>query len=975
MSISYENSSFTGDLSFTGLPVFKETYMFIESKKLKIFASDIEHIYLPKLPNKKIVLPELLKKIGSVSYKGNFTGFINDFVSYGSLKTDLGEIKTDFSLKPESKTKIIFNGKIVALNFNVGKFVDKEKLVGFANINLDGTGFIEDNKKITGTFFGNINQFDFNNYKFTDIQFNGSLKENAFDGSFNLDDPNVKLSLLGHFDLSKKLPEFDFSAKLRNAKLHELKFLNKDSVFDISCDVEAKFKGNNINNSEGNIVVNKLDIQRGSRTLLINSIALHTNFDSLQVTSDIADVDIFGKFDAKSFVPSIIKAFKIYAPSSFSKINTDINNKSNHFTFSVNLKNSKPLLDFFSPGKTISENTTISGRYFPSDSNVAFNLKSAYISTGKIRIENLDINCIADRDSLFSKLTTNKVSVGETIKFNKFSAVSNAKKDSLNTMIKWLISDSSDIWSKMNFKANFMKETSASIPYFKIKLMPTEVSIIDSIWKFKESEIRIDPSSISVISMKIAHKNQELTVKGKISDNKEDTMKFTFSDFDLTNLGFLFNSEKLRLDGMLKGNADLIDFYHNPQISTFLNIDSFTFNNVLLGNTNIEAKWDNAQQKILINANAYKNNIHSLEVTGYYVPANKNYNFTSDLEEVNLQVLQPYLTNIFLIKNGSASGRAFIEGTGNKPVLNGNILLKDGNVLISYLNTSYKFNAIVKIDKNRLMFPNIELKDQNNNYCIINGIIKTNYFKDFNVNFTVDLKNTMVLNTRQVNNSSYYGKVFASGKVSITGLAPDIYIEVSEAKTEKNSILYIPIDNKTDLIDTRVLTFKEKATALDNSTIKINNQSIAKSTLKIQMDLEITPDAEVQLIFDPKIGDIIKSRGSGNMLFEVNPGSGFSMRGDYTIKTGDYLFTLQNIVNKKFKLEEGGVISWNGNPMDASIDLKAIYGPKKVSVYNLFAKEASLSKKESDQYNNPNECAGSRTAAQPVRVYARLSPT
>jgi hypothetical protein len=35
--------------------------------------------------------------------------------------------------------------------------------------------------------------------------------------------------------------------------------------------------------------------------------------------------------------------------------------------------------------------------------------------------------------------------------------------------------------------------------------------------------------------------------------------------------------------------------------------------------------------------------------------------------------------------------------------------------------------------------------------------------------------------------------------------------------------------------------------------------------MDIDFDPEVTPDAEVQLIFDPKVGDIMKGRGSGNL--------------------------------------------------------------------------------------------------------------
>ena len=49
------------------------------------------------------------------------------------------------------------------------------------------------------------------------------------------------------------------------------------------------------------------------------------------------------------------------------------------------------------------------------------------------------------------------------------------------------------------------------------------------------------------------------------------------------------------------------------------------------------------------------------------------------------------------------------------------------------------------------------------------------------------------------------------------------------------------------------------------------------------------------------------------------------MYGDYTITEGSFLFSLQNIINKKFVIEDGSTIQWTGSPMDAMLNINAIY--------------------------------------------------
>ena len=61
-----------------------------------------------------------------------------------------------------------------------------------------------------------------------------------------------------------------------------------------------------------------------------------------------------------------------------------------------------------------------------------------------------------------------------------------------------------------------------------------------------------------------------------------------------------------------------------------------------------------------------------------------------------------------------------------------------------------------------------------------------------------------------------------------------------------------------------------------------------------------------RLFFDPTIGDILKTVGSGNLRFGLGKDNELDMFGEYKIEKGDYLFTLSNLINKKFVLEPWG---------------------------------------------------------------------
>ncbi|RMG56555.1 MAG: hypothetical protein D6722_26325 [Bacteroidetes bacterium] len=57
----------------------------------------------------------------------------------------------------------------------------------------------------------------------------------------------------------------------------------------------------------------------------------------------------------------------------------------------------------------------------------------------------------------------------------------------------------------------------------------------------------------------------------------------------------------------------------------------------------------------------------------------------------------------------------------------------------------------------------------------------------------------------------------------------------------------------------------------------------------------------------------------------MNETGEFSMVGRYEIRSGDYLFTTQNVLNKRFEVKSGGTITWNGDPYAAVLELDAVY--------------------------------------------------
>jgi len=277
-----------------------------------------------------------------------------------------------------------------------------------------------------------------------------------------------------------------------------------------------------------------------------------------------------------------------------------------------------------------------------------------------------------------------------------------------------------------------------------------------------------------------------------------------------------------------------------------------------------------------------------------------------------------------------------------QPLLTGAIKVDDASMKIDFLQTRYSFSDSIRFTRKGIEFRNIKIFDEKKNQGTLNGILAHNSFKDFSIDLNLNVNKMMVLNTKQKDNETFYGTAYATGYAGIKGATDKLSFRIS-ARTEDNTAFYVPLTSSETVSEYPYIIFvdtkKEKEAEKAREDMFVKKEK--KSNMELNFDLEVTPEAEVQLIMDSKAGDVIRGTGAGKLNISLNNKGEVKMSGDYIIEDGDYLFTLGNILNKRFSVEEGGTISWNGSLTDANINLKAIYRLK-AALYDIYPADDAL---------------------------------
>jgi hypothetical protein len=924
-----------GNLQFEGLPEISQTFILANIKQLSSNYADI--LSIGRMFPKSFRLPEVLKKLGETTYAGNFTGFINDFVAYGSFNTQLGVVKTDILFKPDSSSILDFQGKLNIIDFKLGELLDASENVGSISLTASIDGATIEGKSINATMNGIVQKFELMRYNYSNISLSGNLNNKTFNGSVNVRDPNIDLEFLGKVDFSDTIPVFDFTANVTDADFYALNISRSNPDLRASFYMIANARGTSINNLNGEVkLLNSLFIKNEKQLQIydLSIISESTRGHSLlKLRSDFMDADLSGNFELTRSGETFKQFLYKYMPAMVDSAGTSNTNLYHSIKLKSTIKNIKPIFDFFAPEYNIAENSTLNMNFEPNGQMLHAHLQSPSIVSKGIVWHKVNIIVDGNQDLLDLQAGSENLILANRIKLENFTALSSISGDTAGIRLRWNNWDELQYRGNINARAEVTRKSPEKSPHIQIHILPSTFVTNDTLWSLQPGIISLDSSSIQFDNVNINHKKEYVRINGTLSESADDILNVVFNRFNIANLNGITGPSGYHLGGILNGDATLSNLYSRPLFTSVLKIDSLLINNQMLGNMNINSSWNDRKKAIELDAYALRNNLKTINIKGEYAPSDKGrLAFELELEKFWLNILNPYVKTIFTDLRGIASGKANLKGTLEKPVLNGRFDLQKTSFTVNYLQTRYSFSDQIEIENNNISFDNIKIFDSKGNTAFLNGAIRNRYLKDFYLDLTINTRDFMSLNTTFADNKQFYGTAFSTSVVKIAGPPKNLFMDIT-ATTNKNTSIKIPLSNFGELNEYPFInvTFPESE---DDFEEEETEYQVNASGIQIRFRLTVTPDADVQIIIDQQLGEIIKGRGSGNLDMRINSSGDFRITGDYVIDQGEYLFTLQKVINKKLTIEPGGSLRWDGDPLDASINITANY-PVRASLSDL----------------------------------------
>lgn len=871
-------------------------------------------------------LPEDLQHLGNARLKGEVSVTSSEVKTDFKMDSQLGEAKLNATLSSlNSDGNETYKGNLQFEHFDLGRLLENPDL-GEADfdLDLDGKGFETDS--LNSDIRGSISALYFKGYTYRDIEVSGKLNHPIFNGEVISRDPNLQLEFKGITDVSGQLNNYDFKAEVDYANLHKLNFVNNDSIAEFKGDINMKMRGTNINDVVGSLIVRDASYKNRTGKFNFDQFIVNAIFeDSIRkITAnspDIIDGELKGHYKVDE-IPELLRNAIGDLYTNYTPINVE-----NDQYIDFDMKIRKKIIHALFPNFDLAANTSIKGTLKSKGAGFRLKFYSPEITVYNNKFKNVSLD-LNTKNPVYTTLFKVDSVDSNIYDFSKIDIVSKRARDTSFVAAEFKGGERNS--DKFNF--NFYHTINANNKSV-VGLERSSLRFKDNTWFLnkdradKKIVFDRDFKNIRADTLKLGYDGQSILFNGLKKGDDFMDVGLDFSEVDLSKI--TPGIKDFNLSGILNGNLNLNQKKGVYYPGSDLKVQNFFVNDIDYGDLTLNLEGNESLTSYAINANLKSDTINYMEAEGQvnFGKENSYIDLNVDLNQFNLGILDAFGKDVIANIRGKATGFAHVGGDLDDTSIDGELELNNAGLKIPYLNVDLAFDekSIVKLSKQQFYFDHVNFEDTKYHTTgKVDGNISHSNFSDWALDLDLEAPDRLlVLDTKETEDALYYGTAFITGNASIEGPFDELVIDAS-ATSEKGTVFKIPLNDTETLAKKKYINFltsKEKENQDRGPAIAIENLK----GLEMNFDLNVTDDAEVEIVVDKKNGSTLSGTGSGTLLMEINTNGRFNMWGNYVVDEGKYNFKYAGLVEKNFEVVSGGTINWDGNPMNANLDVQALY--------------------------------------------------
>jgi hypothetical protein len=924
------------DFNIRGLPDTKTAFYNFPNLKIISGKKDIELMAGDSIPE-NIALPE------NIEMQIAFKGVVKSFETSVNANSSFGDVKLSATIDKSEN----FSGKVNMTNFDLGKLLKDTVMYGPVSLTAETSGYGLDKNTVAAKIKAEISQIYLYQYTYHNFNLDGNISGQEFEGKMNLNDENAVFDFDGLVSLNPDKERIKFRLNLEGADLQKLNFTKND--IRIALVAAADLKGGTVKKLNGSAAITNMIIAQGEETYTLDSLLFASVNESrkseINFSSALVGVKYSGTISPTDISAQLNNFFNTYFPFGNDTLLKN-NDEPTDFNFEIQLHNHPLISNVLLPQLKEFEPGIIQGNFDSEKNDLKINAKMNKIVYGNTKIEDFEFDVNSNPGALNFKISSSAVGNAQ-IKLENFLIDGKVADDKINTSI-------SSVDEKKRKKLLVSTEITKEGENLRLALDPSDFFLMNKQWDIAaDNYIEFGKYGILIHHFFMNKTGSEINI-ASVNDLFNDDLNVEIINFKLEDIAGIIEKDTGFIKGTVNGNALLKRVNQSYGLIADADIANLFVSGVPVGNLTVKAENPTTEKfDFDVNLSGTENN---LTTRGYYIAkgGDNTISLTTDIQSLSLKTIEAFSMGTITEASGNMSGNFRVEGNTASPEITGELVFKNAFITPAALNNRLEIkDETFEMKKDGIYFNDFTIHDVSQNSAVINGAVNMNQFTDFSFALSVSTNDFLLFNTTKKDNELFFGRMIIDSKIDVTGpMELPVVNATIKMKEGSNFTFAVPENKLTTNRGEGVIEFVNNQ-KLNAILTRENNKQTQKTNLTgfdVYSVIEIDKEATLRLLMDPSSTDSLVVRGEAALSLTMDRSGKMSLTGAYNLNEGSYLVSLESLIKRTFEIAQGSTIIWNGDPMDADVDIDAIYSVRASPIDLMADQMAGLTETDRNAY-------------------------
>lgn len=958
-------SRLAADLHWRNFPALRASDLDLQLAELYVAMEDVSGI--EDFASGRLQLPAPVQALTYVAVQGDFKGNLEKFDTRLAVRTNLGDVDIDIRSQDTLREQQS-SGTVTATAFNVGVLAGRSDLIGTVDADLRVSAVGAHYDAMRYELDGRLVNLQLKGRTLDTIVLNCQTRKNYFHGSVTGTDPDLDFCFDGLLDYERTEPISQYVLDVTNIDLQALGFVADEQPFTVSGQIYTDYVGRGLDDILGNLSVRYLQVERHGLSFYLPSLLLVTQaVDSVhkttEVTSELLHLSLAGRYTLSRFPFLYKKMLQAYMPGKnvFGPLVEPSEDRSAEQVFDLDLVllsyrhdgrayGINRLLELFVPALQLDESTRLNVHYDEVSHVYDLALDSRYIGFKNILLTDGRVRVRTEAPAhtcLAASVASSAIYLNDSLSFENFqTAVSLDGGDSVYWRLSWLNpsdsvgrpQSSGYLTTTVDLSDTNALRISFDSSYFVFAGQPWQTYPDASVF-WRRGDVRFQN-----IGLHALREQESVLLSGRWASDTAASLNLEFRAFDMAYLSPFTRQAGMEVAGKISGLLQVRDPKNNFDLESGLEVAGLQLNGGDYGDGLLTAGFNRESRRIDGRLTVGPDTLPYplLSVGGYYDLKRKTLDFKGKMQNLPVHFLSGYFKSFADELEGDIDGTLHLSGPLREMAWDLQAESRNIAMTVGFLQTRYRFSHFaLRLTEDEIRFNNGRMRDVlYGTQGRLGGLIRHHYFKDMVLDLHLDFERFLVLNSSPGKDMIYSGRVFATGRVNIAGPTDNLYIGV-KARAEDDSHIDFDLSSTSGASTTNFIRFESDERPLEVDPLKAfyarrRQREKTRGRLTVDLGLEVNPQLTVGLdIRNATVNGMLSATGNGNMRLLIEP-RGTQLFGTYHILNGMFDFSMMDLINKRFKLKEGGSIVWTGPLTDARVNVEAVYTTR-TSLYPVLA--------------------------------------